>query len=45
MLMSMQCIQVFIVFYGAKNSNYFAMDKEDGFKVIRYVSLTRAHCF
>lgn len=35
----MQCMQVVIVFYGAKHPGYFSFEKEDGFKNLRYVSL------
>jgi len=30
--MSMQCMQVVIVLFGSKNSDYFSYEKEDGFK-------------
>lgn len=37
-LMSMQCMQVVIVVFGARNQDFFSYEKEDGFKRLRYVS-------
>ena len=36
-LMSMQCMQVVIMVFGARNNEYFDYDKPDGFKTLRYV--------
>jgi len=38
-LMSIECLKVILIIYGSKIPEYYSYEKEDGFKVLRYVSL------